>query len=176
MEAVDQALLEWAHARVHPGEIDRYLGPDGRDIIDDQAIRRALAGSLAPDDERLRWLLAKSLAVQDLSLSEAAELMAVTDPAQRQGMAEAAWAVKRKVYGTCVAAYAPLYLGNACVNSCSYCGFKTCRPEEHRRVLSEAEIRAEVEVLVGQLGHRQLLAVVGEHPSSDAKYICDSLA
>ena len=162
MEAVDQALLEWAHARVHPGEIDRYLGPDGRDFID--------------DDERLGWLLAKSLAVQDLDLSETAELMAVTDPARRQRMAEAAWAVKRKVYGTCVAAYAPLYLGNACVNSCSYCGFRTCRPAEHRRVLSEAEIQAEVEVLVGQLGHRQLLAVVGEHPSTDAKYICDSLA
>jgi 2-iminoacetate synthase len=176
MEAVDQALLEWAHARVHPGEIDRYLGADGGDFIDDTGIRGTLAQAQAPDDGRLQWLLEKSLSIRDLSPSEAAELMAVTEPRQRQRMAEAAWAVKRKVYGTCVAAFAPLHLGNACVNSCAYCGFKTCRPDEHRRVLSEAEIQAAVEVLAGQLGHRQLLAVVGEHPSTDAKYICDSLA
>jgi 2-iminoacetate synthase len=175
MEAGDLALLEWANTRVQPSELDRYLD-GGHDFIDDRAIQTALAGAKAPDDARLQLILAKALSIQDLSLAETAELMAVTSPSQRQRMAEAAWAVKRKVYGTAVAAFAPLYLGNACVNSCAYCGFKTCRTDESRRVLSEPEIQAEVEVLVGQLGHRQILAAVGEHPSTDTKYLCDSLA
>lgn len=175
MEAVDLALFEWSRARIHPDEIDRYLD-GGRDFIDDAAILTALAGAQAPDDARLGALLAKSMAVQDLSLAEAAELMAVTEPAQRQRMAEAAWAVKRRVYGASVAAYAPLYLGNACVNSCTYCGFQARGADPARRVLSEAEIQSQVEVLVGQLGHRQLLAVVSEHPSTGAKYLRDSLA
>jgi 2-iminoacetate synthase len=176
MDAVSMDLKSWADSRVHAAEVDRYLEASGQDFVDDGAIAHALAQAKAPDDARLQALLDKSLAIQDLSLAEAAELMAVRSPQQRKRMADAALAVKEKVYGKCIAAFAPLYLGNACVNACSYCGFLTNRTDETRRVLSEAEISAEVEVLAGQVGHRLLLAVVGEHPSSDAKYMADSLA
>jgi 2-iminoacetate synthase len=165
----------WAETRVRPEEDARYLLPGGRDFVDDAAIAQALATAQAPDAERLKAILAKSLAIQDLTLMETAELMAVADPQQLAQMGEAALAVKRKVYDKRIVTFAPLYLGNACVNSCRYCGFRSDNPSINRRVLSEAEIRSEIEVLAGKLGHKRLIAVYGEHPSTDADYIARSL-
>lgn len=170
-------LKDWADARVQRQEIDPYLNADGSDFVDDEALKASLRSAAAPSDARLQALLDKSLGLSDLSLAETAELLAVTDPGQRRRMDAAALAVKKKAFGNCVSAFAPLYLGNACVNGCSYCGFKSADCSNGtRRILNEAEISAEVEVLAGQLGHRRLLAVVGEHPSSGVKYITDALS
>lgn len=166
---------EWAATRVKPEEYERYLLPGGRDFVDDEAIARTLAMARPPEESRLRDLLDKSLAIKDLDLLETAELLAVTDPQQMLRMGEAALAVKRKVYDKRIVTFAPLYLGNACVNRCRYCGFRADNPGMHRRVLGEADIRAEVAVLAGKLGHKRLIAVYGEHPRTDADYIVRSL-
>ena len=142
MNPVDLKDRTWGQSRIRPDEVDRYLR-GGRDFIDNDAIRGTVSSAHAPDDARLQALLDKALRIQDLTLTEAAELMAVKAPQQRQRMAQAALAVKQKVYGRCISAYAPIYLGDACVNSCSYCGFATNLTDQTRRVLSEAEISAE---------------------------------
>ncbi len=36
----------------------------------------------------------------------------------------AARELKQRVYGNRIALFAPLYLGNMCVNNCAYCGFQ----------------------------------------------------
>jgi 2-iminoacetate synthase len=165
----------WADSRVQPQEDERYLLPGGRDFVDDAAIARALSSAKAPDAARLKAILDKSLAIKDLSLMEAAELMAVADPQQLAQMGEAALAVKRKVYDKRIVTFAPLYMGNACVNSCRYCGFRSDNEAIKRRVLTDAEIKGEIEVLAGKLGHKRLIAVYGEHPSTGAEYIAKSL-
>jgi 2-iminoacetate synthase len=42
-------------------------------------------------------------------------------------------------------------------------------------VLTEAEVRAEVAVLAGRIGHKRLIVVYGEHPSSDADFIAQTM-
>jgi len=169
-------LQAWADSRVRPDEITRYLQPGGKDYVDDGAIAAALAKAKLPDAARLRAILDKSLAIQNLDLGEVAELMLVTDPDWLARMGAAALKVKQTVYDKRIVTFAPLYMGNQCVNSCRYCGFRSDNDQITRRVLTEAEIRAEIEVLAGQIGHKRLVAVYGEHPSTDADYIAKSIA
>lgn len=175
MTTVKMSVKEWAESRVRPEEVEKYLLPGGKDYVDDEAIGRALTTTRVPDASRLRDILDKSLSITDLDLAETAELLAVTDPAQLALMGETALAVKRKVYDKRIVTFAPLYLGNACVNACRYCGFRNDNAGIRRKVLDEAAIRREVEVLAGKLGHKRLIAVYGEHPSTDADYIAKSL-
>jgi 2-iminoacetate synthase len=165
---------EWAASRVRQEEIDRYL-VGGWDYVDEAAIDSALANFKAPSPARLKDILAKSESIQNLTLAECAELMAVTDPAQREQMAEAALRVKRKVYDRRIVTFAPLYMGNVCVNSCRYCGFRSDNDAINRRVLTQDEIRSEIEVLAGKIGHKRLIAVYGEHPETGVDYIVESI-
>lgn len=83
--------------------------------------------------------------------------------------------VKKKVYDNRIVAFAPFYTGNLCVNDCLYCGFRQGNSGALRRLLTMDEIRSEIEVLAGKIGHKRLIAVYGEHPLSDARCIEDSL-
>jgi len=169
-------LKDWAATRIHPEEITPYLDAQGRSFLDAGAIRSALTDTSAPDAAHLLAILYKSLDLQDLSLDEAATLTSLQDDSQRLQAQDAAQAVRRKAHGDRVNVFAPLFLGNACVNACSYCGFRDPHNVEVRRVLKESEVIAAVEVLAGDLGHCRVLAVAGEHPSSDAKYIADCIS
>lgn len=57
--------------------------------------------------------------------------------------------------------FAPLYVSNACLSSCTYCGFSKGL-DVARRTLTVEEVVAEAQVLVRQ-GFRHLLLVSGEH-------------
>jgi 2-iminoacetate synthase len=175
MKIASVDVKKWMQDRVRPDEITRYLGPGGRDYVDDAAIERALKGTAAPDEQRLKAILAKSLAIENLDLAECAELMAVTNPEHRQMMAETALAVKHKVYDKRIVTFAPLYMGNVCINACRYCGFRADNMGIERRVLTQDEIRDEIKVLAGKIGHKRLVAVYGEHPSTGVDYIEESI-
>ena len=79
------------------------------------------------------------------------------------------------MYDNRVVTFAPLYCGNRCVNNCAYCGFRSGNAAVQRRVLTFEEIEAEARVLAGELGHKRIVAVYGEHPSTDAEYIAESM-
>jgi Thiamine biosynthesis enzyme ThiH and related uncharacterized enzymes len=51
--------------------------------------------------------------------------------------------------------FAPLYVGNKCTNSCTYCGFKVSNHDTLRQTLTLDEVRAEVEALTDE-GHKRL--------------------
>lgn len=82
--------------------------------------------------------------------------------------------VKNRVYGPRIVTFAPLYCSNLCVNSCLYCGFRRENDIQVRRQLTKEEIRRETQALIS-LGHKRLVMVYGEHPSSDTDYIADSI-
>ena len=164
----------WIKDRVRPEQIEKYLGKD-RDFIDDAAIERALAVNVSPDPQRVRDILAKSLAIETLTPDETACLLHVEDPQLLAEMQQAAAAVKLKVYDNRIVTFAPLYLSNLCVNDCLYCGFRCSNTEESRRILSLDEVRREVEVLAGQIGHKRLIVVYGEHPKSGIDYVASTL-
>jgi 2-iminoacetate synthase len=164
----------WAAARIRRDEIDKYLR-DGRDFIPDADIHEKLLKSGAPDKGRVREILAKSMRIETLLPDETAELIRVTDPQLLDEMRETALKVKKKVYDNRIVTFAPLYLGNKCVNNCVYCGFRSSNGSIRRSVLSTPQIRSEVEALAGRIGHKRLILVYGEHPETDIDYMVDSI-
>ena len=168
------ALNAWAKSRIREEEITRYM-EDGRSFLDEARITHTLATQEASDAARIEDILQKSLSIQTLTLEETATLLNVTDPAIRARMEEVAGQVKRDVYDNRIVTFAPLYLGNLCVNECAYCGFRCSNKRLERSVLSLDQIRRETEVLTGKIGHKRLIVVYGEHPSMDVQYMEDSL-
>ena len=165
---------EWIAQRIVSAEIEKYR-PSGKDFIDDAEIERKLAANREPDSSRIRDILAKSEAVQTLEPDETAALLHVKDPGLWEEMKQVAARIKRKVYDNRIVTFAPLYLGNVCVNNCMYCGLRCHNESIKRRVLSQDEIRREVEVLAGQIGHKRLIVVYGEHPKTGIDYMAESL-
>ena len=88
--------------------------------------------------------------------------LAPADDDRLEEMARRSRAMTRRHFGKAVRLFAPLYLSNECINSCSYCGFS--RENAILRVTLEAEeVRAEARHLAAQ-GFRNILLVAGEHP------------
>ncbi|HSW00264.1 MAG TPA: [FeFe] hydrogenase H-cluster radical SAM maturase HydG [Sedimentisphaerales bacterium] len=170
----DKSVRGWVRDRIKPEQIEKYLD-HGRDFIDEPAIERALASSRGCDAKRVRDILAKSLAIETLTPEETACLIHVADPDLLAEMRQTAAAVKKKVYDNRIVTFAPLYVSNLCVNDCVYCGFRCGNHAESRRILSQDEIRREIEVLAGQIGHKRLIVVFGEHPKSGVDYIAETL-
>ncbi len=161
--------------KVNAGSYEGWLDKAGADFIDDAALRAALSAP-APAPGRVREILARSLEVSEaLPPEDTAALLAVEDPALLEEIFDAARAVKKKVYDNRVVTFAPLYAANYCVNNCLYCGFRTGNRRAARRMLSGEEIKAEAGALAGRIGHKRLIFVTGEHPSTGADYIAEAL-
>jgi 2-iminoacetate synthase len=165
----------WMQERIVPAEVDKYLGPAGRDFIPDAQIVGLLAETGEPEPALVRDLIAKARAVATLALPELTALMRVRDPELWNEMRAAAGAIKKKVYDNRIVTFAPLYLASKCVNNCAYCGLRGENAAVARRVLDMAAVRAETEALAGQLGHKRLVVVYGEHPESGVDYIAESI-
>ena len=137
------------------------------DFIDDGRIEEMLA-SARPDPARVREVLAKSLSKKRLEPDEAAALLAIKDPALWHEVFAAARKLKNNVYGNRIVLFAPLYVGDKCINNCAYCGFKSSNRDVVRKTLSDDEFRSELVALEGQ-GHKRLILVWGEHPDYSAE-------
>jgi 2-iminoacetate synthase len=164
----------WVRGRIRPEEITRYqIGPE--DFIDEARLESVLDAAVVPDAHQLQDILAKALAVQTLTLEETGALLGVTDPELLEKMRLTAFEVKKKVYDNRIVTFAPLYVGNYCVNRCLYCGFRADNAQAQRRTLSPAEVVEETRVLAGKIGHKRLIVVYGEHPGLDVGYMCDTI-
>jgi len=78
-----------------------------------------------------------------------------------EDMARAAHDLTVRRFGRTVHLFAPLYVSNECVSSCTYCGF-SAENEITRHTLSPAELVVEARELRAR-GFRDLLLVAGEH-------------
>ncbi|TNF52124.1 [FeFe] hydrogenase H-cluster radical SAM maturase HydG [bacterium] len=115
------------------------------------------------DSVQIREILAKSLALENLSLREISSLIALEDEDLWEEVFETARLVKEKVYGSRIVLFAPLYLSNVCINDCSYCGFRKGNVDARRKSLSVDEAVREASLLAGK-GYKRLLLVTSEHP------------
>ncbi len=136
-----------------------------------ESILRKTAG---PDRVRVRDIIAKSLDKQRLEPEETAVLVNTSDPELVEEIKQGARDLKTKVYGNRIVLFAPLYIGNDCVNDCTYCGFRCSNRETLRKTLSLEELQREVEVLEDR-GHKRLILVYGEHSRYDARFIHDTV-
>ncbi|MDX2082329.1 MAG: 2-iminoacetate synthase ThiH [Terrimicrobiaceae bacterium] len=118
--------------------------------------------------------------VFDRSLREKSPLLrsfeALLRPMERREievLAAKSTAVTRRHFGRTMRLFAPLYLSNECINSCTYCGFS--RENAIQRVTLEVDqVECEARHLVAE-GFRSILLVAGEHPkfvSGDYLRLC----
>lgn len=124
--------------------------------------------------ENVRRIIKKSLDKNRLSLQETAILLKTEDPELIEEIKEGARTLKQKVYGDRIVIFAPLYVGNKCVNNCTYCGFRASNKKQVRTTLSHSQIESEVTALEDN-GQKRLILVYGEHPMYDANFIADSV-
>jgi 2-iminoacetate synthase len=100
-------------------------------------------------------------------------LLSPVATARVEEIAQAARALTLQRFGRAVRLFAPLYVSNACLSSCTYCGFSKGL-EVTRRTLTVDEVEIEAKTLTAQ-GFRHLLLVSGEHRvevSSDYLVAC----
>jgi len=145
------------------------MSPDAVDFIDDGGLTGLLSGPQS-EREKVRDVIAKSLAKQPLTVEETAILLRTDDAELIEEIHQAARTLKETVYGNRIVLFAPLYVGNDCVNDCAYCGFQRSNRLSVRQTLTEAELREQVTKLEAA-GHKRLILVFGEHPRYDADFI-----
>lgn len=150
---------------------ERTLSDRATDFINDEYLRYLIDTS-RPDPARVRALIAKSLSKQPLTVEETAVLLNAADPELTEQIFETARQLKRDVYGNRIVLFAPLYIGNDCVNDCAYCAFKRSNREVIRRSLDRSEVCSQVEALEKK-GHKRLILVFGEHPRYNADFIAE---
>ncbi len=144
------------------------LSKEAVDFIDDARLCSLLEGR--EDTGQVRGIIARSLAKQALTVEETAALLKARSPELQEEIFAAARQLKRDVYGNRIVLFAPLYIGNDCVNDCAYCAFKRSNSVVERRTLSDDDIRHQVRQMEAR-GHKRMIIVFGEHPKYDAAFI-----
>ena len=124
--------------------------------------------------ERVREVIAKSLDKKRLTLEETAILINATDPELIEEIKQGARDLKTKVYGNRIVLFAPLYVGNRCMNNCKYCGFRVSNKDAVRKTLADEELIQEVEALEDN-GQKRLILVYGEHPEYSPEFIAHTV-
>jgi 2-iminoacetate synthase len=142
-------------------------------FISEKEIEDILEGA-RPDREQVLKIIEKSLSKKRLTMQETAILVNTTDPELVEKIKEGARKLKEQVYGKRIVLFAPLYVGNLCINNCEYCGFKAANKEQKRTTLTHPELVREVEMLE-DMGQKRLILVYGEHPRYNADFIADSV-
>lgn len=108
---------------------------------------------------------------------DAADYAALLAPAARDGLeatARRASAETLRHFGRARQLFAPLYLGNYCINRCVYCGFHAGSAIP-RKALGREEIDAEARALAAT-GLRRVLALTGDAPKrTGAAYIASAV-
>lgn len=142
-------------------------------FISEREIEHILAGA-EPAPERVREIIARSLNKKRLSMQETAVLLKAEDPELVEEIKAGARLLKERVYGKRIVLFAPLYVGNLCVNNCEYCGFRAANKSQKRTTLKHDELIREVEVLE-KMGQKRLILVFGEHPKYSPEFIADTV-
>jgi 2-iminoacetate synthase len=156
----------------HP---ERYRIEDRamENFIDTDEINEILE-TTQPTNEQVRQVIARALDKHRLSLQETAVLVNATDPEMVEEIKNAARELKERIYGKRIVLFAPLYIGNLCVNNCAYCGFRADNKKQVRTTLDELQIIEQVKALE-DAGHKRLILVYGEHPKYDPHFIANSV-
>jgi len=158
--------------------VQNYAIPDEpmKPFIDAAEIEQILDNADV-DKIQVQDIIAKSISKNRLSMQETAVLANARDPELIEMIKDGARQLKEKIYGNRIVLFAPLYIGNKCVNNCKYCSFRASNRDAVRKTLSDDEIIHEIEALEDN-GQKRLILVFGEHDQYDAEYIahCTKLA
>lgn len=139
-------------------------------FIPEDKIHQLLSTPEPVDKKQVADIIAKSLAKNRLDPEEMAVLLRADDPETVEQIKEGARELKKRIYGNRIVIFAPLYVGNKCINNCTYCGFRCTNKELVRKTLTMQELEKELRTLEAQ-GQKRLIEVFGEHPDYDPEFI-----
>lgn len=108
-----------------------------------------------------------------LSLDDLQALLSPAAASFLEEMAQVSHRLTVERFGRTMQLYAPMYLSNVCANVCTYCGF-SAQNRIPRKVLNDAEILADAEVLQGH-GFEHILLVTGETSRVGVAYLENAL-
>ncbi|ABR31443.1 thiamine biosynthesis protein ThiH [Thermosipho melanesiensis] len=143
-------------------------------FINTEEIEELLENTKFPDSEKIRNILRKSLNKEKLSPIEVATLLNANSRELWEEIFDAARKLKEKIYGNRIVLFAPLYIGNECVNDCEYCGFRVSNKKVVRQTLTIEKLKEEIKALVNK-GHKRLIVVYGEHPKYSPEFIAKTI-
>lgn len=143
-------------------------------FIDEDEINNFLEKTKNPTQKKVEEVIAKSLNKNRLSLEETAVLINANSPELIDKIKNGAKKLKQLVYGQRIVLFAPLYVGNLCVNNCKYCGYKQSNKSVKRVTLGEEELIKQVESLE-ETGQKRLIMVYGEHPKYSPEFIAKTV-
>lgn len=144
-------------------------------FININLIEELISEKNIPSDEEFNIVMEKAEKGKDtLTLEEVAVLLNSPQKERVERIFRTAKEIKERVYGHRVVLFAPLYLGNKCINLCTYCGFKATNRDIDRLTLDLDQLSNEVTTLIGQ-GHKRLILVYGTHPDYTAEYIAKTV-
>ncbi len=104
-----------------------------------------------------------------------AKLISPSAAPMLEAMAQRAQQLTWERFGRVIRLYAPVYVSNACINACTYCGFSV-KNKFDRKTLNIEEVKVEVAILK-QKGIRHVLLVSGESPHAvSAEYLSEICA
>ncbi|MEJ5229361.1 MAG: [FeFe] hydrogenase H-cluster radical SAM maturase HydG [Pseudothermotoga sp.] len=147
---------------------------DRESFIPHEEIYQLLESTKNPDRKLLQQIIEKSLDKERLTPRETAYLLNADNPEDVQMIFNAAKKLKEEIYGNRIVLFAPLYIGNECINGCLYCGFRTQNTQVIRKTLNEKQLNSELYVLTSK-GHKRLIVVFGEHPVYSPKFIAETI-
>lgn len=144
-----------------------------QDFIEDAKLERILT-EVEPTEREIERIINKSLNKERLSLQETACLLQADQPEEIDKILAGAKQLKNKVYGDRIVFFAPLYVGNKCINNCKYCGFKASNSQIERCTLSHDQLADQIKALESR-GQKRSILVYGEHPDYDADFIAETV-
>ena len=147
------------------------------EFISHEEIEATLAFAEAHKHDRayIQEALKKAEAFKGLTHREAAVLLMCEEKDLNDEIFATAKKVKEHIYGNRIVLFAPLYLSNYCVNTCTYCPYHAKNKHIVRKKLTQEQIRNEV-IALQDMGHKRLLLEAGEHPRHNPiEYILESI-
>ncbi|MDR0443196.1 MAG: [FeFe] hydrogenase H-cluster radical SAM maturase HydG [Treponema sp.] len=125
-------------------------------------------------DAAVSRILDKAENGESLNHNEIAALLVNENGGHLNRIFDIAGKIKRRIYGSRIVMFAPLYVSDHCVNRCAYCSFNRAH-DFNRRKLTMDEVREEVKVLE-KMGHKRLALEAGESETEcPIEYILDCI-
>ncbi|BDU50518.1 [FeFe] hydrogenase H-cluster radical SAM maturase HydG [Haliovirga abyssi] len=143
-------------------------------FINEEIIENLLETHKKPTKEEFDKIIAKAHKHIRLELDEVAMLLNSSEQDRIDTIFKTAKEIKEEVYGHRVVLFAPLYIGNKCMNNCTYCGFKATNDTTIRKTLTLDELGEEVKALEDE-GHKRLILVYGTHPDYTPEFMAETI-
>jgi 2-iminoacetate synthase len=143
------------------------------DVLAQTPIRDLAAFAMHATDLDVSRALAKPAGSRDLE--DFSALISPAAAARLEELARASHALTLRRFGRTVHMYAPMYLSNECLTTCTYCGFAKGLPIA-RKTLSIEQAAREGEFLRAR-GYRHVLLLTGEHQKlTGVDFLCEHVA